>query len=85
MTDLYALQNWQSVRQPQLDVCALDAPSTQFPWLEGTERARLRDRIDDYVLQRFVPWELAGCRRFASDALAGSLAMISASNHMSFS
>jgi pimeloyl-ACP methyl ester carboxylesterase len=84
MADLFALQNWRSVRQPQLAICALDTSDVQFPWLDVRERLALRDRIKHYVAEQFVPWERAGCERFAREASNGSLVVIPESNHYVF-
>jgi pimeloyl-ACP methyl ester carboxylesterase len=84
MSDLYALQDWHLMKQPQLDVCALDTAAVQFPWLEGAERARLADRIAAYVNERFVPWERASCIRFARQATNATLVTVPASNHYVF-
>jgi pimeloyl-ACP methyl ester carboxylesterase len=84
MADLYALQDWRSVPHPQLDVCALDTPAVQFPWLTGTERAALQSSIDRYVAERYVPWERAGCERFAREAPRGTLVVVPQSNHYVF-
>lgn len=84
MADLYALVDWRSVKQPQMDICALDSPAVQFPWLDGVERARLADRIAAYVSERFVPWERASCARFAREATNGTLVIVPESNHYVF-
>lgn len=84
MSDLYALQDWSSVRQPQLAICALDTPDVQFPWLDARERLALHERIEHYVRGRFVPWERGGCERFSREASDGSLVVIPESNHYVF-
>lgn len=84
MADLYALQDWRGVRQPQLAICALDTSAVQFPWLDARERARLHEQIEHYVARQFVPWERAGCERFAREAPNGSLVVIPQSNHYVF-
>ncbi len=84
MSDLYALQDWRAVRQPQLDVCALDTPSVQFPWVAGAARERMQVAIAKYVGEQFVPWERASCARFAKEALSGTLVVVPESNHYVF-
>lgn len=84
MSDLYALQDWRSVRQPQLDLCALDTPSVQFPWLAGPARNQMTTRIARYVADRFIPWERASCARFVNEARSGTLAIVPQSNHYVF-
>lgn len=84
MTDLYALQNWAVVRQPQLDICAFDWPAVQFPWLAGAAREPLAGEISKYVVEQFVPWERASCERFRRDARDGTLVIVPESNHYVF-
>jgi len=84
MSDLYSLQDWRAVRQPQLDVCALDTPSVQFPWLAGRDRERMTSQIARYLADRFVPWERASCARFAAEARSGTLVIVPQSNHYVF-
>ena len=84
MEDLLALQDWSAVRQPQLDVCALDTPAVQFPWLEGRDRAALADKIASYISDRFIPWERASCDRYGREARTGTLVVVPESNHYVF-
>ena len=84
MVDLYAPADWRSVRQRQLAICALDTPVVQFPWLQPAQRVTLGSAIAHYVDDLFVPWERAGCERFAREAPNGSLDIIYKSNHYVF-